>query len=106
MSTQLIQQVDLAHEVRGLKRKIAKLLRRLEQPVDGSDYTLAEWRAKRKISKAGFYKMMGAGRGPRTIKCNGIIRITAEADREWEARFTPAEIAAAITDQSNEGTAA
>jgi hypothetical protein len=107
MSTQSLQQYDLAREVRGLKRMVAKLLKRLEQPVGKSDLTIQQWCAKRNVSRAGFYKLKKDGRAPRTIECKGVVRITADADRDWEARFTPAEILALTTDQSNdEGTAA
>jgi hypothetical protein len=101
MSTQSIQQHDdLAREVAGLKRIVTKLLKRLEQPIGKFDLTIKQWCAKRNVSRAGYYKMRTAGRAPRTIECNGVIRITAEADREWEAKYTPAEIAALASNQT------
>ena len=95
-----IEQLDLAREVRGLKRKVAELLTRLEQPVGEPDYTIPGWCHKRKVSRSNYYKMKKAGRGPRTIENGGLIRISRSADAEWEERWG----SGATTD--DEGTAA
>ena len=50
------------------------------------DFTLAEWRAKRRISSWKFYEMQKNGTGPE-VWCDGKVkRISAQADREWEER--------------------
>ena len=60
---------------------------------DARDYTIAEWCAKRRLSRASFYNLLRANRGPRVIYPSPRApRITAEADRAWEAeRCTEAE---------------
>lgn len=88
MSTSpIVQHHDLAREVAALRRAFAKLLKVLDRPVGEADYTIAQWCAKRGVSRAGFYKMCKAGRGPRLIIVGGLRRISREADREWEQHW-------------------
>ena len=84
-------QVDFAREVAALKRNVQKLLRQLDTPVGEFDLTVDQFCAKHKMSRAGFYKMMARGRGPRTIKNGGLVRITAEDDRAWTERWSSAQ---------------
>jgi hypothetical protein len=63
------------------------LLKRLEQPLGEQDFTIAEWCAKRRISKAEFYRMKKEGRGPRVTENGALRRISPESDRAWEARW-------------------
>jgi hypothetical protein len=79
---------DFVREVAALRRTFARLIARLNQPVGESDFTIPQWCRKHNISRAGFYKMRSAGRGPEVIVNGGLVRITPEADRAWTARYT------------------
>lgn len=46
-------------------------------------YTIPEWCALRKISRATFYNLIKAGKAPRTMKIGRAVRISEEADRDW-----------------------
>ena len=89
------RQTDLVREVAALRRAFGKLLKRLEQPVGEADYTIHQWCKKRKISKAGFYKMRKGGRAPHVLENGGLRRITRQADQEWEQRWGSADAAPA-----------
>ena len=92
---------DLVHEVRGLKRKVTQLPKQLDQPVGESDLSIPQFCAKHSMSRALFYKMKKRGRAPRTIECGGLIRITPEADREWEQRWGSGDPAAAAESEQD-----
>lgn len=49
------------------------------------DYTVAEWCEKRRISDWKFKQMQAAGTAPEIWRDGRTIRISARADREWEA---------------------
>ena len=92
MSPNVQHQDDLAREVAALRRAFGKLLKRIEQPVGGADYTIQQWCKKRKISKAAFYKMRKFGRAPHVLENGGLRRITRQADEEWERRWRSAAL--------------
>jgi len=51
---------------------------------DDAVYTLPQWRAKRKLSKSEYYRLIAKGLGPQTIRFGPrIVRITGKADRLW-----------------------
>jgi excisionase family DNA binding protein len=77
----------LAREVAALRRAFARLLKVFDQPTTGADFTINQWCTRRGISRAHFYKMAKAGRGPRVIMVGGLRRISREADQEWEQRW-------------------
>jgi hypothetical protein len=79
-----VQISDLAKLLGALNRRVDRLLKRFDQFVPtAGDLKITEWCAKRRISRAEYYKLRKLGKSPRTIEVEGIIRITAEADREW-----------------------
>jgi hypothetical protein len=80
-------EVDLVREVAALRRDVGRLLKTLHRPVADGDLTIAEFCVKHRISKAGFYKLRAAGRGPDVLENGGLRRITREADRAWELRW-------------------
>jgi predicted DNA-binding transcriptional regulator AlpA len=51
----------------------------------GSDMTIPEWCRKHRVSRSMWYRLKDEGRAPRTIKLGVAVRITDEADREWQA---------------------
>lgn len=53
------------------------------------DYTLAEWLAKRRISRARFTTLQKKGLAPAIVQLvpNGKISVTREADEEWARRM-------------------
>ncbi|WP_066722800.1 MULTISPECIES: hypothetical protein [Hyphomicrobiales] len=46
-------------------------------------YSIDEWCRRYGICRATFYNMQKAGRAPKTIKLNKLVRISVEADQEW-----------------------
>jgi hypothetical protein len=46
--------------------------------------TLTEFRRSHKISKAKYYGLKRKGRGPREMRDNAFIRISDEAERDWQ----------------------
>jgi hypothetical protein len=55
--------------------------------------TIAEFCALERISKAAYYGLRGRGLGPEEFRPPGtsIVRITAQARREWHARIGEAQ---------------
>lgn len=83
MSTTHPQNSDVSAELAALKRLVDKLLR-LAQRDDEESQTIPEFCASEKISRAFFYELMKAGRGPRTMRhADGCVRISPEARRDW-----------------------
>jgi hypothetical protein len=81
-----VQTNDIAKQLAALTRRVGKLLKRFDQYVPtAGDLTIPQLCAKHQISRAGFYNLKKRGKGPRTVVIDGVIRITAEADREWVA---------------------
>jgi len=57
---------------------------------DRSSFTIPEFCRRNAISPALFNKLRNTGRGPRLMYLNRAVRITAEAEREWQhARENP-----------------
>ena len=77
----------LTKELAALRRTVTKLTAQNAPPANG-DFTINSWCAHRRIARASWYNLQKAGKGPRTIQVNGIIRITREADQEWAARWS------------------
>ena len=74
---------ELAAEVSALKGLVSRLLRVVERSDDAS-LTIPEFCTGEKISRAFFYELMKAGRGPRTMRhADGCVRISPEARRDW-----------------------
>jgi hypothetical protein len=46
-------------------------------------YTLNEWLALRRYSRASWYRLKAVGNTPKLIGTGRLQRITAEADRRW-----------------------
>jgi hypothetical protein len=79
-------------EAHGLKPKSSRsrtTVGREKAMTTEPDYTLGEWRAKRKISKSAHFSLKKRDLAPEEIAPPGttIRRITAEADRAWEERM-------------------
>jgi hypothetical protein len=57
--------------------------------TDHRDYTLAEWLAKRRISRARFTTLQKKGLAPAIVQLapGGKISITREADEQWARRI-------------------
>lgn len=55
------------------------------KPSQGGEaaYSIDDWCRMYGICRATFYNMKKAGKAPRTIKLNKLVRIPIEADREW-----------------------
>jgi hypothetical protein len=53
--------------------------------AQNQSYTIKEWCAKRRISKAMFYKLDGKGKGPRTHYAGTKRLISPQADADWIA---------------------
>jgi len=49
----------------------------------GGSFTILEWCAYRRISRAMFYKLAAAGDAPRTHRAGNKRLISAEADADW-----------------------
>lgn len=62
--------------------------------MNGPSFTISEWCALRKVSRAMFYKLDGQGKAPRTYSIGAKRAISPEADVEWvRAREAEAEAA-------------
>jgi predicted DNA-binding transcriptional regulator AlpA len=48
-------------------------------------YSIEAWCERHSLSRSMYYKLVRAGKAPRTIAVLTSIRITEEADREWVA---------------------
>ena len=46
-------------------------------------FTLSQWLAHRKYSRASWYRLKASGNAPETIGSGRLQRITAEADEAW-----------------------
>ena len=85
MSTVTRTQPDLVAEVSALKGLVRRLLRIVERDPEASQ-TIPEFCASEGISKAFYYELQKAGRGPRVMRhADGCVRISPEARREWRA---------------------
>lgn len=83
MSTANPTASDTSAEVVALKKLVARLLRVVERDSDESQ-TIPEFCATEKISRAFYYELKKAGRGPREMRhADGCIRISPEARRDW-----------------------
>ena len=51
-------------------------------PAPGS-YSIDEFCQRHRISRSFYYKLRGAGLGPREMHINSIVRISAQADADW-----------------------
>ena len=51
--------------------------------MNGPSYTIAEWCALRKVSRAMFYKLEAQGKAPRTYNVGTKRAISPAADAEW-----------------------
>jgi excisionase family DNA binding protein len=49
-------------------------------------YTVRQFCAAHEISRATFYRLLKAGRGPRITKIGDAMRISVEAAKEWLAQ--------------------
>jgi hypothetical protein len=49
-----------------------------------SDSTIREFCRKKRLSKAKYYDMRRKGRGPREKRDGKWVRISAEAERDWD----------------------
>ena len=85
MSTTLSYSSDLSTEVAGLKQLVTRLLHLLAQEAGAEQsQTIPEFCRSEKISRAFFYQLQNAGRGPRTMRhADGCIRISPEARKDW-----------------------
>jgi hypothetical protein len=85
MSTTLSNSSDLSTEVAGLKKLVTRLLHLLDQEAGAEQsQTIPEFCRSEKISRAFFYQLQKAGRGPRTMRhADGCIRISPEARKDW-----------------------
>jgi hypothetical protein len=52
--------------------------------VEQVSFTVPEFCARNRISHATFYKLRKANRGPRTMMLGNAIRITADAEKDWQ----------------------
>lgn len=58
--------------------------------VEPQAFSIAEFCARNKISETLYHKLKSQGRGPRTMELGRAIRITAQAERDWQnARENP-----------------
>jgi hypothetical protein len=73
---------------RKLRRKKAARKRRQcldhAPPTARHDFTIAEWCARRRVSRGTFYKLKRLGLAPKSLKFAKCRRITHEADQQWE----------------------
>jgi hypothetical protein len=60
---------------------------RKEPQQQPADFTIAEWCAKRRISRSGFYNLKKRGLTPKIIRNGARTIITVEADQEWRLRM-------------------
>jgi hypothetical protein len=72
------RQNEIAAEVADLRRKLDELLKRLGQPADRS---ITAFCKRQGFSRAFYYVMEHR---PRELREGRIVRITPEAEREWE----------------------
>jgi hypothetical protein len=64
-------------------------------PIADASYTINEFCAAEKISRAQLYKMWNADRGPRYFLIGSFRRISAEARAEWRRDLEAAQAHAA-----------
>lgn len=57
------------------------------QPLGPVVYTVPEFISAHRISRAGFYKLLKLGLGPKLMKVGTRTLITAEAAQEWRFRM-------------------
>ena len=83
MSTATPLAPDVPAEIAALRKLVTKLLRVAQQGDDESQ-TIPEFCASEKISRAFYYELRKAGRGPREMRhADGCVRISPEARRDW-----------------------
>jgi hypothetical protein len=66
-----------------------------------TSFSIDTFCARNEFSRGFYYKLKRTGRGPREMRVDGLIRITAEAEREWQKARE-----AATAEQQQEPTAA
>ena len=54
-----------------------------DAPVGRGMYSLAEFLQRNNISAATYYKMKRRGLAPREVRFGTVVRISADAEREW-----------------------
>jgi hypothetical protein len=52
--------------------------------TDDGSKTITEFCRKKKLSRAKYFKMRQKGRGPREARDGKWVRITPEAERDWD----------------------
>jgi len=66
-------------------------------------YTISDFCRSEQISRAFFYKLQREGKGPRTFNLGAMVRISADAIREWrQAREAEARLAVDKLEQASE----
>jgi hypothetical protein len=46
-------------------------------------FSIEQWCQRHNISRSTYYKLVSAGKAPRTMNVMNCIRISEDADREW-----------------------
>jgi hypothetical protein len=83
MSTAPLTDPHLASEVAALKQLVNRLLHLAESAADQSQ-TIPQFCSSEGISRAFYYELKKAGKGPREMRhADGCIRISPEARRDW-----------------------
>jgi hypothetical protein len=83
MSTTPVIDTHLASEVAALRQLVNRMLYLAESAADQSQ-TIPEFCSTERISRAFYYEMRKAGRGPREMRhADGCVRISPEARRDW-----------------------
>ena len=52
--------------------------------ADASSFPINEFCQRNRISRGKFYGLRRKGKGPREMNVDGMTRITAEAERDWQ----------------------
>ena len=83
MSTTPVIDTQLVSEVAALKALVSRLLN-LAEGAAAQSQTIPEFCSAERISRAFYYEMRKAGRGPREMRhADGCVRVSPEARLDW-----------------------
>jgi hypothetical protein len=72
--------------------------------MERRSFSINEFCARNKLSRATYYRLKGIGKGPRTFKLGIQDRITAEAETDWHRMMEADTAAPAALPQQRTGT--
>ena len=86
MSTTHHTDPQIVSEIAALKQLVSRLLHLAESATNQSQ-TIPQFCSSENISRAFYYELRKAGKGPREMRhADGCVRISPEARRDWRRK--------------------